>query len=526
MKKKINWWAIIAVLVIGVPVGYVGMGLLKKLVQNPKPEPVIEDAPYLSINKTDFTLKSKNDTVTFEIDSNTAWEVSTGDESDWLTIEPSKGNGTTVVTLTAKDNQGDERKAKLKVSWTDKDDSEQTETLSVTQSEGGKEQKLIDMPEPPIPVKLDLFANVNKSRVLFTASGGSQSITISSNTEWALTVKGGDWLTTDVTEGKGNKSIKLNALSIASTADRTATIVLTWNDDNGKSQTKSVSITQKGATPQPTPFLNVSSGRASFKSSGGSSTVNIKSNTDWDVTVSGGGDWLTVSPKQGKGNKSIVLKANTNASTADRSATVKISWKDDSGAAQSSTVSVSQTGATLKKLVLSVAQQKLSYDAAGGTKSLAVKSNTDWKVNVSATDGWLSVVGGQGNGNGNVKVKVEKNTGTSNRNAKLTVSWTDEKGEAQSSVVSVGQKPASKPPIPGPTKEELQPIVASGQKSSKVPDGCSVVVNGHNTTDYQAFRMGVNYKAYTNVKVTSVSSDANGKVTKITVTATESKETE
>jgi len=319
----------------------------------------------------------------------------------------------------------------------------------------------------------------------------------------------------------------LNALSIASTADRTATIVLTWNDDNGKSQTKSVSITQKGATPQPTPFLNVSSGKALFKSNGGSSTVNIKSNTDWDVTVSGGGDWLTVSPKQGKGNKSIVLKAVANASTADRSATVKISWKDDNGAAQSSTVSVSQTGAALKKLYLTVAQQKLSYDAAGGTKSLAVKSNTDWKVNVSATDGWLSVVGGQGNGNGNVKVKVEKNTGTSNRNAKLTVSWTDEKGEAQSSVVSVTQdKPATRHTISGPTKEELQPIVASGQKSSKVPDGCSVVVNGHNTTDYQAFRMGVNYKAYTNVKVTSVSSDANGKVTKITVTAIESKETE
>ncbi len=75
-------------------------------------------------------------------------------------------------------------------------------------------------------------------------------------------------------------------------------------------------------------------------------------------------------------------------------------------------------------------------------------------------------------------------------------------------------------------KNEVQKIVASGQKSVKVPDGCAIVVNGRNTTDYQAFRMGVNYKSYSNVIVNSVTTDLNGNVTSIAVTATESKEVE
>lgn len=73
-------------------------------------------------------------------------------------------------------------------------------------------------------------------------------------------------------------------------------------------------------------------------------------------------------------------------------------------------------------------------------------------------------------------------------------------------------------------KKEVQGIVAAGKKSSKVPDGCTVVINGRNNKDYQDFRMGVNCNAYSNVKVTAVTTDAKGVVTRVAVTATESKD--
>ena len=73
-------------------------------------------------------------------------------------------------------------------------------------------------------------------------------------------------------------------------------------------------------------------------------------------------------------------------------------------------------------------------------------------------------------------------------------------------------------------KAEVQKIVASGRKSAKVPDGCTIVVNGRNTKDYQDFRMGVNYNAYSNVVVKSVNTDTKGNITRIAVSATESKD--
>ncbi len=72
-------------------------------------------------------------------------------------------------------------------------------------------------------------------------------------------------------------------------------------------------------------------------------------------------------------------------------------------------------------------------------------------------------------------------------------------------------------------KSEIQSIVAAGKPSSKVPESCTVIVNG-NTTDYQSFRMGVNYNSYTNVRVTSIKTDpSTGKVIQINVSASESK---
>lgn len=75
-------------------------------------------------------------------------------------------------------------------------------------------------------------------------------------------------------------------------------------------------------------------------------------------------------------------------------------------------------------------------------------------------------------------------------------------------------------------KNELKDIVAKGQRSSKVPDDCTILVNGRNKKDYQSFRMGVKLRAYSDVKVNSVSTDSKGNVTQINVSATESKDSD
>lgn len=64
---------------------------------------------------------------------------------------------------------------------------------------------------------------------------------------------------------------------------------------------------------------------------------------------------------------------------------------------------------------------------------------------------------------------------------------------------------------------EVNKIVAAGNASSKVSDGCVVVVNGKNTTNYQDFRNGVKLGSYSGIKVSKI--EGSGSVSKIYVAA-------
>ena len=54
---------------------------------------------YLNVYYDDIVFPSKGGEDYFEIESNTDWVIS--DNADWLTIEPTEGNGNASVTLTA-----------------------------------------------------------------------------------------------------------------------------------------------------------------------------------------------------------------------------------------------------------------------------------------------------------------------------------------------------------------------------------------------------------------------------------------
>ncbi len=517
MKKKINWWAILAVLVIGVPVGYVGMGVVKKAYDKWKNKEIIEQEPeletaYLKVAKNSFTIKSKDGVAAFEIASNTEWSASIDDETDWLTIEPAEGNGNTVVTLTAVNNSTGERSATVKVSWKDGDDIEQVDIINVTQEEGT--ELIVDEKEQPIK-SASSYLSVNKKSISFVANGGSQAINITSDTNWSLAIKSGEeWLSANVMEGRGNKVVTLRAMDNAETISRNAKITISWNDDKSAAHSTDISVTQRGTTPPPTPFLTTSSGRVTFKANGGNSPISVKSNTNWEVTTTGGDGWLSVNPVQGNGQKTVVLKASANASTIERTATMRFSWKDDKGSSQSSTVSITQAGATLKKLYLSVTPVSVNFAANGGTKSLSVKSNTDWKVTIPGNDDWLTVSPLQSNGDKKVSVTAKKNTDNTERKATLTFTWKDEQGVPKSESVSLSQGQSAPVPITAP---EAQSIVGAGKASDRVPDDCVVTGLGINTT-YGAFRKDLANGKYSSVQVTVLNTDKNtGNATKINV---------
>ena len=229
----------------------------------------------------------------------------------------------------------------------------------------------------------------------------------------------------------------------------------------------------------------------------------------------GGEDWLKANLASGSGSKTITLIAQENKVTSQRNATIEVRWKDQNGDDQTYRIKASQAAYVSRPEPITVAEAQ-AIIASGRTDS-RIPDNCKMVGNAVNT---------------NYKQFRTNVVDKKYESVKVESISHDTKGNASQVKVTVVRpsKPVPVPidptPVPKPTisKEEVQKIVSSGQKNSKITDGCTIVVNGRNTTDYQAFRQGVNYRAYTNVRVTEVITDPSGKVTRVKVTATESKD--
>lgn len=157
------------------------------------------------------------------------WEI-TGDVPEWLTISKTSGTalskgGTSSVTYTATENSSHSpRYATLHVKF----GNGETTVLSVSQS--GK------------PYTLE----VNESELEFKKKGDSKTLTITSDTNWKVTIsynKGSsNWITVTPNSGSGNGKISIKCSENNSRNDRTGYVTITTTD--GKISRK-VTIKQK-----------------------------------------------------------------------------------------------------------------------------------------------------------------------------------------------------------------------------------------------------------------------------------------
>ena len=74
-------------------------------------------------------------------------------------------------------------------------------------------------------------------------------------------------------------------------------------------------------------YLEVNPNTVMLDSRSSSATIEVKSNTQWSVSVSGE-SWLVVSPLSGTCDAEIIVTARTNESTYDRSSTILVVGED------------------------------------------------------------------------------------------------------------------------------------------------------------------------------------------------------
>ena len=260
--------------------------------------------PELTISRTSISLQANGDgdkdiTVTA---SHTDWTASVTEGSSWLRVNK---NGQLATVSVDSNPTTSTRTGKIKIAATE--DASLSYDINVSQSGA------------------DGTISVSTSSVEFEAVGGTQSITVTSNSGWTAS-SSQSWLSVNPTSAtapssnSGQTNVTLTAGENSTKDARPCTITFTTSD--GKVAT--VSVNQK----KPNPYIWVNgleSTSLQFSANSGvnyKQTVKITSNVSW--TMTGVPDWLSVSPTNGSGDLSVEIYPKTNNDQNDSERSVQL----------------------------------------------------------------------------------------------------------------------------------------------------------------------------------------------------------
>lgn len=186
-----------------------------------------EDTPqinkdYLSV-PTSQELLGDGQAIDITIDANCSWTISK--DVEWLTVSPMSGSNKETVTIAAmKNSTGADRMAILTIQG----GTLPARRMTVTQ------RKSSDTPAQKT-------LSVNTSSLEFEKDGGSQNITITSNTSWTITYP--DWCTLSKTSGSDNETITVTVGKNEKTEKRDGQIVISGEGVNAAT----INVSQKAA---------------------------------------------------------------------------------------------------------------------------------------------------------------------------------------------------------------------------------------------------------------------------------------
>jgi hypothetical protein len=247
-------------------------------------------------------------------------------------------------------------------------------------------------------------ANVDKTTLQFSYSGGVDSIKITSNTDWTVE-KDAEWIKLSLTVGKGDAIVKVTVDDENTTKEqRNGTITF---KAAGLAETK-ITVTQNS----PNPNMAVDKQSLSFSYSSSVDSFAIASNVSW--TIEEDADWITLSATSGNSNGIIRVEVDGNIVSEERSDTIIV---------KSAGLPDVKVIVTQEVPVPSIDANKQSFQFTHNAEvdSFAVISNVNWTIEGGADWITLSARSGLANANDFVKINVAENTVTTARDATITL---------------------------------------------------------------------------------------------------------
>ena len=252
----------------------------------------------LKVEGGNIEIRANEETKEVAITADCAWTVTYdgGDEADGgfgnkITVQPLKGNGNGVLVITTNQNSSmSDRNASI-----------------ILTSDGGLKQKISVR-----QTSSDPGMTVTKKLYEFEAiPSASQLLTITSNTNWSITMPSGvNWIHLSQTSGNGGSSaVEITCDEIQTDADRSATFTIQYGSSSTEIEVRQVGKTNITLSATPAEL-------ETFSPKGGVQMVKVSSNAAWRAFVpSSAQGWLHIEPAEGVGNGEIRVTCDENKAT-------------------------------------------------------------------------------------------------------------------------------------------------------------------------------------------------------------------
>lgn len=330
----------------------------------------------LNVSPGSLNFNATGGIAQITITSNINWNVA--GLPAWASVSAANGNADAIVDLTVSANNSvNSRNAQLTILGT----------------------QFVDIAQAGAAPTL----SVNSQILTVNGSGGSNTITISSNDSWVVE-DDLSWISFNISSATGNGSISVIVANNTSTDSRTGTFSVIGLS-NGL--TRVISVSQIGVIAS----LSLSPSTLNFPVSVTSRTVNISSNTAWSVATEV--DWIVLSTASGTGNAALSISVLSFVGTINRVATVTVS-----GGNLSRTIVVTQIPVKENEM-LTVNSTNFTFAGTGGIDSLLITSNTNWTI--TGMPAWISVPSITGTKSATLKLMSETNPDTTEREGVLII---------------------------------------------------------------------------------------------------------
>ena len=255
----------------------------------------------------------------------------------------------------------------------------------------------------------ETYLFVDEKPLSFSSDGGSVTIDLVANKDWTAT-SDNSWCTVSPTSGEGDVGgtrLTVRCSGNDSYENRTAAITVICAE---MSKRLTVSQSQNNA-------LIISQKEFSLDEKGGTISITVQSNVSYSCEIIEGSSWIEDISTRGllTQTKQFAVKENTTYDAREG----KIRFSDSTkGITEDVVVRQTKNGAII------ITQKEYNVGSDGGTITVEVKSNVDYKYQIIEGSSWIEAVNTKSLTTKNVQFSIKENTTYDDREGKIRFSET------------------------------------------------------------------------------------------------------